>query len=260
LVEKAVEKAKQIVDKEITLFKKLPKIVILKSEDWHEGIIGLIAAKMVEAFFRPTIVLTKNDGFYKASARSIPNFDITAFLKKLKSFLVDVGGHRQAAGFTIEEQKIESFKKEALKLADQLIKDEDLEKEVLVDLKIPLQKINLHWVKLLESLYPFGIGNPEPLFFSEVKISNLYFVGKENKHLKIFVQDENHPSTLELIAFNQADIFKNLYRNQKIKVVYTLSIDSWGGQKTVKGKLITWVTDGIGSTVSSQGKRVITDS
>jgi single-stranded-DNA-specific exonuclease len=260
LVEKTVEKAKQIVDKEINLFKKLPKIVILKSEDWHEGIIGLIAAKMVEAFFRPTIVLTKNDGFYKASARSIPNFDITAFLKKLKSFLVDVGGHRQAAGFTIKEQKIESFKKEALKLADQLIKDEDLEKEVLVDLKIPLQKINLHWVKLLESLYPFGIGNPEPLFFSEVKISHLYFVGKENKHLKIFVQDENHPSTLELIAFNQADIFKNLYRNQKIKVVYTLSIDSWGGQKTVRGKLITWVTDGIGSTVSSRVKRVITDS
>ena len=240
LVEKAVNKAKQMVEKEINLFKKPLKIIILKSEDWHEGIIGLIAAKMVEAFFRPTIVLTKNDGFYKASARSIPKFDITAFLRRLKSFLVDVGGHKQAAGFTIEEQKIESFKKEALKLANQLIKDEDLEKEILVDLKIPLQKINLNWVKLLEKLAPFGIGNSEPLFFSEAEISDLHLVGKDNKHLKIFIKDENSDSILELIAFNQGQNFKNLYRNQKIKVVYSLSIDSWGGKDKVKGKLVTW--------------------
>ena len=240
LVEKAVDKAKQMVEKEINLFKKPLKIIILKSEDWHEGIIGLIAAKMVEAFFRPTIVLTKNDGFYKASARSIPKFDITAFLRRLKSFLVDVGGHKQAAGFTIEEQKIESFKKEALKLANQLIKDEDLEKEILVDLKMPLQKINLNWVKLLEKLTPFGIGNSEPLFFSEAVISDLRFVGKDNKHLKIFIKDENSDSILELIAFNQGQNFKNLYRNQKIKVVYSLSIDSWGGKDKVKGKLVTW--------------------
>ena len=245
LVKKAVKKAKEMVENDFNLLKKMPKIIILKSERWEEGIIGLIAAKMVEIFFRPTIILTKNGSFYKASARSIPNFDITTFLRKLKNFLVDVGGHNQAAGFTIEEKNILNFKKEALKLADQLIKDNDLENEVLVDLKIPIQKINLKWVKLLENLYPFGIGNPEPLFFSEVKIYNLRFVGKENQHLKIFIQDKNHPSTLELIAFNQADIFKNLYRNQIIKVIYTLSIDYWGGQEKVKGKLITWVTDGI---------------
>lgn len=245
LVEKAVEKAKKMIENEIDLFKKIPKIIILKSDEWEEGIIGLIAAKMVEIFFRPTIVLTKNDGFYKASARSIPNFDITAFLRKLKSFLVDVGGHKQAAGFTIEDEKFESFKKEALKLADNLLTEKDLEKEIFVDLKIPIHKINLNWVKLLGNLYPFGIGNPEPLFFSEAKIVNLRLIGKENKHLKIFIQDEDRHSILELIAFNQGENFKNLYRNQKIKVVYTLSIDRFGGQEKVNGKLISWVTDGI---------------
>jgi len=249
LVEEAVNQAEKILKKEINSFKQLPKIIVLKSENWHEGIIGLIAAKITELFFRPTIVLTKNDGFYKGSARSIPNFDITSFLKKLKDFLIDVGGHKQAAGFTIEKEKIKSFKKESLKLADKLIKEKDLEREILVDLKIPIQKINLNWVRILENLYPFGIGNPEPLFFSEVKISNLRFVGKENRHLKIFVQDENHHSTLELIAFNQGENFKNFYRNQKIKVIYTLLIDSWSKQKTVKGKLITWLNNDISSTI-----------
>ena len=245
LVEEAVAEAKKIVEKEIALLNKIPKIIILQSEKWHEGIIGLIASKITEIFFRPTIVLTKSDGFYKGSARSIPNFDITAYLRSLKEFLIDVGGHKQAAGFSIEKEKILSFKKEAVKLAEKLIQEKELEREIFADLKISLQKINLNWVKILENLAPFGIGNPEPLFFSEAEISDLRFAGKDNKHLKIFIKDENTDSTLELIAFNQGQNFKNLYRKQKIKVVYSLSIDNWGGKDKVKGKLVAWVTDGI---------------
>jgi single-stranded-DNA-specific exonuclease len=238
LVEKAVLEAKKILAFETKNFSFLPKIIILHSEEWEEGIIGLVAAKMVEEFYRPTIILTKNDGFYKGSARSIPSFHITNFLRNLKNYLLDVGGHAQAAGFTIEEKKLSQFKKEAEKLAKTILKETDLEKKIVVDLKLPISKINLKWVKLLEQLHPFGMGNPQPLFFSEGKIFNVKFLGKDNRHLKIYLTDENEKSILEVMVFNQADIFKNLFRNQKIKVVYSLEVDRWGGKEKVVGKLI----------------------
>jgi len=238
LVEKAVLEAKKILAFETKNFSFLPRIIILHSEEWEEGIIGLVAAKMVEEFYRPTIVLTKSDGFYKGSARSIPVFHITNFLRNLKKFLLDVGGHSQAAGFTIEEKKLHQFKKEVEKLSKKVIKETDLEKEIVVDLKIPISKINLKWVKILEQLQPFGIGNPQPLFYSEGRIFDIKFLGKENKHLKIYLSNENEKSILEVIAFNQADNFKNLFRNQKIKVVYSLEIDRWGSKEKVVGKLI----------------------
>jgi single-stranded-DNA-specific exonuclease len=238
LVEKAVLEAKKILAFETKNFSFLPKIIILHSEDWEEGIIGLVAAKMVEEFYRPTIILTKNDGFYKGSARSIPSFHITNFLRNLKNYLLDVGGHAQAAGFTIEEKKLSKFKKEAEKLSKTILKETDLEKEIVVDLKLPISKINLKWIKLLEQLNPFGMGNPQPLFFSEGKIFDVKFLGKDNRHLKIYLTDENEKSILEVMAFNQADIFKNLFRNQKIKVVYSLEVDRWGGKEKVVGKLI----------------------
>jgi len=178
LVEKAVLEAKKILAFETKNFSFLPKIIILHSEEWEEGIIGLVAAKMVEEFCRPTIILTKNDGFYKGSARSIPSFHITNFLRNLKNYLLDVGGHAQAAGFTIEEKKLSQFKKEAEKLSKTILKETDLEKEIVVDLKLPISKINLKWVKLLEQLNPFGMGNPQPLFFSEGKIFDVKFLGK----------------------------------------------------------------------------------
>ena len=243
LVEKAVLEAKKILAFETKNFSFLPKIIILHSKEWEEGIIGLVAAKMVEEFYRPTIILTKNDGFYKGSARSIPSFHITNFLRNLKNYLLDVGGHAQAAGFTIEEKKLYQFKKKAEKLSKTILKETDLEKEIVVDLKLPISKINLKWVKLLEQLHPFGMGNPQPLFFSEGKIFNVKFLGKDNRHLKIYLTDENEKSILEVMAFNQADIFKNLFRNQKIKVVYSLEIDRWGGKEKVVGKLIYFLGD-----------------
>ena len=212
--------------------KILSKVIILVSDHWHEGIIGLIASKIAEEFYRPTLVLTKSNGNYKGSARSIPSFHITEFLRSLKKNLIDVGGHKQAAGFTLERNQLDEFKKNAQKLAEKLIKDKDLERKIEADLKIPISKINLNLVKSLEALEPFGIGNPKPTFFSEGILTGTQLLGKTNAHLKIFVDG------LELIAFNQAEKFKELSRGQKIKIVYTLEIDRWGEKERLVGKVI----------------------
>ena len=241
LVEKSVAEAKGSV-----LLRsdpnKLPKILILVSDHWHEGIIGLIASKIAEEFYRPTLILTKTETGYKGSARSIPSFHVTDFLRSLKKNLIDVGGHKQAAGFTLEKNQLEDFIKNAQKLAKKLISDKDLERKIEVDLKIPISKINLDLVKSLESLEPFGMGNQRPTFYSEGILTGAQLLGKTQKHLKIFVSDvipaKAGIQSLELLAFNQADKFKELSRGQKIKIVYSLDINEWNNKKTIQGKII----------------------
>ncbi|MEK7522489.1 MAG: single-stranded-DNA-specific exonuclease RecJ [Patescibacteria group bacterium] len=223
--------------------KQLAKIIILVSDHWHEGIIGLIASKIAEEFYRPTLVLTKTDVGYKGSARSIPSFHVTEFLRSLKKNLIDVGGHKQAAGFTLEKNQLEDFIKNAQKLAKNLIKDKDLERKIEVDLKIPISKINLDLVKSLEALEPFGMGNPRPSFFSEGTLTGAQLLGKTQKHMKLFVSDvipaKAGIQSLELISFNSAEKFKSLSRGQKIKVVYNLDVNEWNNKKTVQGKILS---------------------
>jgi single-stranded-DNA-specific exonuclease len=232
IVTKSVEEAKTMLPK------KLPKVIILVSDHWNEGVIGLIASKIAEEFYRPTLVLTKTDDHYKGSARSIPSFHVTEFLRSLKKYLIDVGGHKQAAGFTLEKKQLDDFSKNAYKLADKLIKDKDLERKIEADLKIPLEKIDISLVESLETLEPFGMGNPRPVFLSQGEIVNVTLFGKTNKHLKIFVKDKDSLA-LELIAFNQSDQFTKLSRGKKIEVVYSLEIDRWGGREKLRGKVIS---------------------
>ncbi|MFN4212581.1 MAG: single-stranded-DNA-specific exonuclease RecJ [Microgenomates group bacterium] len=242
LVEKSVEEAKKNLKTQISKFKTLPKIIILSSDKWHEGIMGLIAAKIAEEFYRPTIVLTKTDGFYKGSARSIPGFDITNFLRSLKKYLIDVGGHKQAAGFTLEKNQLNNFCAAAQELSSSLIKEKDLERKIEVDLKIPISKISLSLVKALEKLQPFGAGNPQPTFYSRGKIVDAKIFGKKNEHLKIWLSPtppaKEETQYLELIAFGQGEKFKELSRDQITDVVYSLEINRWGNKEKVRGKII----------------------
>jgi single-stranded-DNA-specific exonuclease len=235
LVKKAVEEAKKQVEE----MEVIPNIIMLVSEEWHEGIIGLIASKMTEAYYRPSIVMTKGDGFYKGSARSIPSFHITNFLKDLKEYLVSVGGHAQAGGFSIEASQMKKFIKEVEKRGKAQIKPEDLVRTIEADLKVPLSKITYGLVRAVEHLQPFGIGNPQPTFFSELRVLDAKLFGKKNEHLKIVAQDPYSRSyPLELIAFSAADKFAELSRNAIIEAVYQVEIDRWGGNEKVRGKIV----------------------
>ncbi len=216
------------------------KVIILVSSSWHEGIIGLIASKIAEEFHRPTIVLTKSDGFYKGSARSIPALHITDFLRGLKDHLIDVGGHNQAAGFTLEEKKLKDFISEAEEKIDVMLTENDLEKTIEVDLKIPLSKLNVKLARLIENLSPFGTGNPKPVFYSEVRLVDAKLFGRNYEHLKLFVIDSSQqPSPpLEMISFSSGNKFTQFSRGQKINVVYNLEIDRWGRSEKVRAKIL----------------------
>ena len=240
LVKKAVEEALAIVEK---LKKKgsLPKILILHSPDWHEGIIGLIASKLVEAYYRPAIVLTEGNGELKGSARSIKAFHITDFFASLKKYLLSFGGHRQAGGLTVKKSQLADFIAEATNKASKLIKDADLEKVIEVDIKIPVQIVDMRLAREIEKLNPFGIGNPQPSFVSQVEVVGAQLFGKKNDHLKIIVKSSD-TTTLEMIAFNRAADYVSLSRGKKLDIVYNLNINRWNGRESLRGRVIELIT------------------
>ncbi|HRN69849.1 MAG TPA: single-stranded-DNA-specific exonuclease RecJ [Candidatus Woesebacteria bacterium] len=238
LVKRNVEQAKNILlEKEKT--GELDNILILHSKDWHEGVIGLIASNILETYYRPVIVMTQADGFFKGSARSIPSFHITHFFEELKEYFMNFGGHAGAAGFTLPAEKLEAFIKEATKKANKQIKKKDLIREMEVDIKLPISAINMQLAKQMESLQPFGIGNPTPSFLSDVIVQKSELFGKTQDHLKIIVKDVNGDGfPLELIAFGKADLFTQLSRGQKTQVVYQVDINRWNGRESLRGRLL----------------------
>ncbi len=246
ILQMTLAEAKNLLAKETDNFKNLPKIIILKSENWHEGIIGLVASKLTEEFYRPTIILTKTDGVYKGSARSIFGFHITHFLRSLKEFLIDVGGHEQASGFSLEKEKVEKFIIQANNKANKLLQLNQLEKVINVDFKIPLSLITLQLVELIEKLQPFGIGNQPPIFYSQGRITSAKLFGKNNEHLKILLSSlENNSYPKEFIFFDGGLFFKNLSRDQKIGLIYSLEINHWNGIKKPRGKILYIEINGV---------------
>ncbi len=236
MVTESVEQAKKQLEKQTDHFKKIPKLIILQSDHWHEGIIGLIASRITEEYFRPTIVMTKTDGFYKGSARSIPSFHITDFLRSLKQYLVDVGGHKGAAGFTIENTNLDGFIENAQKKADILISEKDLERIIEADIKIPLSKINISVAKALFKLQPFGIGNPQPVFYSKGELVDAKILGKEQNHMKLLVKDEKS-QPVEFMSFNSVEQFTKLSRGQNIELIYMLGINYWNHKEKLQGRI-----------------------
>jgi single-stranded-DNA-specific exonuclease len=247
LVKAAVSEAKERVNEMISIG-GLPKVLILSSTEWHEGIIGLIASQMVEAYNRPAIIVTQGQGYLKGSCRSIGSFHITEFLGQLKHHLLNHGGHKMAGGFSIEPAHMEAFTAEAIALADGLITEAALEKVIEADIKLPVSRATMNLAHLLSRFEPYGQGNPRPAFWSECEVVDTRLMGKERNHLKITVRDRGTGGygtigghvPLELVAFNKGDDYHKLERGQHIEVVYNVDVNEWNGKTSVQGKLIHW--------------------
>lgn len=239
LVKTAVEEAKEKVKRETSNLKHFPKIITLVSDSWHEGIIGLVASKITDHFYRPTIVMTHTNGFMKGSARSIPGVHITNFLRDMKKYLIDVGGHQGAAGFTLEKSRLKDFLKQIETRGKKLVKDNNLEREITVDVKLPVKIATMELARALENLQPYGVGNPQPVFLSETELVSARLFGKKSEHLRLYVKDQGTQSfPLELIAFSKGEIFSTLKTGMKMRIAYGLDIDRWGGTEKLRGRVI----------------------
>jgi single-stranded-DNA-specific exonuclease len=241
MVKKDVEEALGLID-EMKKKGELPKILILYTNHWNEGVIGLIASQVLERYYRPTIVMTESEGIYKGSARSIPSFHVTHFFEELKEFFLNFGGHAGAAGFSLSTVKRDDFIAKAQLKAKKMIKDEDLKRILEVDAEVPVRAWNLNLAKSLEVLKPFGVGNPYPSFVSDVILTQAQLFGKNHDHLKLIVKDNEKSSfPLEMIGFGKADFFTTLSKGQNLRIAYQIDINRWNGKETLRGKILNCV-------------------
>lgn len=213
------------------------RLIVLAGEGWNKGIVGLVAGRLAEEFHKPVIVLEKTDEFSTGSARTAGEFDILAALKYSSEHLVRFGGHKQAAGLTVETSKLQIFYQKALEYADANINVEDEQKTLELDAELQSEQLNLENLELIDLLEPFGMDNPKPKFLiSQMKIASSRTVGNGSKHTQYQLQKGS--KVISGIAFNSANLEKNFKLGDTVDVAAELIEDGWNGRKDVKLRII----------------------
>ena len=228
------EEAKGIVERDIDLESK--RILVVANNDWHTGVVGIVASRLMEKYNRPAILISIENGIGKGSARSTQNFDIYDAFNKLKELLINFGGHRYAAGITIREENIALLDEEINKLSLGEITQEDMTPKLQLDAEIKLDQLNASFFKGLKMLAPFGPNNMRPVFVTK----HLEICGRVNivgsNHIK--VKFKQNGVVLDAIGYNLAKYID--YFNQDgndINCAYVLEETKWDGQTTIQMRL-----------------------
>ncbi|MBA3724523.1 MAG: single-stranded-DNA-specific exonuclease RecJ [Candidatus Levybacteria bacterium] len=214
----------------------IKNILIIGHETYQEGVIGLIAGKLVEAFYRPAIVLSLGEVTSKASVRSVSGFDIVKFLRSHHEHFLTLGGHPMAAGFSIETAKIAQLQEILETSASELLSTDILTKSLKIDLELPFAVLDEELYQSLQQMAPFGMGNAEPVFATRgVKIENIRLLGKESNHLKLMVSQDG--KSFEAIAFGMGELSAELKVGDKVDVAYVLDENTWNGNTKLQLKV-----------------------
>ncbi|TDO84453.1 single-stranded-DNA-specific exonuclease [Halanaerobium saccharolyticum] len=208
--------------------------IILADSEWHSGIIGIVASRLLEKYNLPVILFAvdQESNTAKGSARSISALNIYQALKHCQSVLLNFGGHKAAAGLSIKVDKINEFKDVFEKYLFKNLEREDFLKTRKVDINLDLSRVNKEFIRGLEKFRPFGIANPAPKFlFRNLKSKKCYQMGKENKHLKIYLENG-----IQAVAFNMGDQFENISA-ARIDLIAQPEINRWRGQENIQLKV-----------------------
>ncbi len=205
---------------------------VLYDPSWHKGVIGIVASRCIEVAHRPTIILTKSDsGLLTGSVRSVGSFDVHSALTACSDFLVQFGGHKAAAGLTLTEDNLPMFKEAFETYVQNHLYEEDVEPTILMDLDIPLARVNMKFLNILEQMGPFGPDHMTPIFSTKAvqNGTGTKIVGKEGNHLKVQVVQSGEQR--EGIAFGRPDLLE-VMEKENIDLAYSLEINNFRGVKT----------------------------
>ena len=205
--------------------------IILGSENWHHGVIGIVASKVTDMYFKPSILICFEDGIGKGSGRSVPGFDLHEALSKCDKYVEKFGGHSMAIGITVTQDNFNKFKEEF----EEYTKNSDIDKIVpiiYIDQEVTLKDINLKAAKEVQLLEPFGEGNKMPLFlYKNLRIDSIRALS-EGKHLKLTLKDDNY--IIDAIGFNMGALADEYLIGDKIDVVGTLEINSFNNVEKIQ--------------------------
>lgn len=207
------------------------RIVLISGEGYPAGIVGLIAGKLAEEYYKPFLVVEKGELFGKGSARSIPGFDIINALDKCKDLLVRFGGHKQAAGFTISTDKLEELDERLQEIAIDEMSECAEGPSLQIDAEVELNQLGWNTHTLVESLSPFGLGNPQPVFLSKnARVVDYRTVGMNNNHLRLRLSDGR--GVWSAIGFRLGQYAETI--SSRVDVVYNIEANDWNGNTTLQ--------------------------
>lgn len=223
-----IDEAFEIVEQEVNF--KDQKIIVLSKEGWHKGVLGIVASKLADKYYRPSIVISLENGVGTASARSIDGFHLHEALSQCAKLLENFGGHAGAAGLTIRQENIDPFRALINAIAQETMEVRKLRPTLSIDCEIPLDSITMELAQIVDSMEPFGEGNPTPLFCSRgVSVKGrAALLGKNT--IKFWVSDRN--CLISAVGFGMAEYRSMVQPEQKIDLAYEITIDDWNKAPT----------------------------
>ena len=223
LDKRITEEANELIGKKIEVERERRSIVIC-NKDWHKGIIGIVASRLTELYYKPAVVLTLNDGVATGSARSVQGFDIYAAVESARHLLENFGGHTYAVGLTLREEHVEEFSRLFEDYVREHILPSQLEPQLNIDAEITFSQINAELMAFLRKFNPFGPGNQKPVFITRnvFDFGTSKLVGKNMEHIKLELEDNSTSRVMNAIAFNMAPYFEHIHAHKPIDIIYTL--------------------------------------
>ncbi len=230
---------RRCLDKSITT-EALEKIdaakrsTVVHSENWHKGVVGIVASRLIETHYKPTIVLAEKDGMLTGSARSVHDFDLYAAIEKCSYLCEKFGGHKYAAGLSIKKENLIQFIEEFEKSVCETITEDQLILKINIDKVIDIDAIDDKLYRTIKQFAPFGPKNLSPIFISKNVVDNGYGkrVGEDKSHLRINVKRTSN--SIAGIGFGMGNLFENIKDNQSFDICYSIDENEWNGKKSLQ--------------------------
>ncbi|MDC0204646.1 single-stranded-DNA-specific exonuclease RecJ [Flavobacteriales bacterium] len=255
LVEKDYEKAKSLaasieennftrreLDKKITeealeMIDKTKKSTVVFSKNWHKGVVGIVASRLIETHYKPTIVLSENNGILTGSARSVHDFDLYKTISKCAHLCEKFGGHKYAAGLSIKKDNLDEFIIQFEEVVAKTISKDQLFPKINIDMIIDIEEVNDKLFRILQQFSPFGPKNLYPIFVSTKVVDNGYGkkVGKDQSHLRINIK--RIKNSIPGIGFRMADYFDHISSSKEFDICYSIEKNLWKGRENLQVKL-----------------------
>ena len=208
------------------------KVLVIAKEGWQHGIIGIVSSKLTEKYYKPTILLTIEDGEATGSARSIKGFSIFDALVSCKDLMNKFGGHEQAAGLALDAKNIDELRLRINEIADYNLSKEDLIENIKVEYELKEDSATLDLVDNLHKLEPFGLSNPSPRFIMrDLLLTNIFKMGKNKQHLKIIVENKK---SYECVGFNMAYLADNFQLGDKVDILFQVDENNYNNERKVQ--------------------------
>ena len=209
------------------------KSTVVYNENWHKGVIGIVASRLTEKYYRPTIVLTRSNGHVAGSARSVLGYDLYEALCGCSDLLIQFGGHKYAAGLTMHPNNVPAFIDKFEQVVSASITDEQLVQQIAIEAEITLSQIEPKFFRVLSQFAPFGPENMLPVFLTK----NVYVSGNAglavSKHLKMAVMQPGTPA-FDCIAFNCGDYLEKIKKDVPFDICYTIEENIWKERRSIQ--------------------------